>query len=120
MDHIGKNYLFVRNIEGLKRYSSVHEAIIYDDLDLSRFNIQDLSELYISLFDIMNPSEVRVLYGSVHLPAGLVKIITTNNHSNYLITEAVRRRITHFKINKSLFKDNNSLRGEKNIVFEEH
>jgi len=120
MSHINSTYLFVRNIEGLKRFCSLHQGIIFDDLDFTRFeHVSDLSELFIGLFDTMNPSEIRVLYGSVHLPAGLVKIITTNKPNAYLVSDAVKRRIVHFRIKNSLFNNSKKEKGDI-IEFKDH
>lgn len=50
------NPLLVRDINALKNLTSEHNAIIFDDLDCSKFSSENL----IHLFDVMRDTQIRV------------------------------------------------------------
>lgn len=72
--HHKLKYLKCSHYQGLKKYSD-HGCIIFDDADES-LNKQD-SSTWISLCDVEQERDLRVLHGCVSIPA-MPKIFTTN------------------------------------------
>lgn len=70
------SYIFCSNKESLKEFNNAtHDAILFDGIDISSLT----KEEKISLFDIENDREIRILYGSAFIRAHCIKIFTTNN-----------------------------------------
>ena len=96
---LGLKTLFVREKEALKKFGSYHKAIIFDDLNLSKFEREEL----INLTDMDNNSQVRCLYGTVFIPARTLKIFTTNLIDPYLAYgKVITRRVLIVEIPKLL------------------
>lgn len=72
--HRGLRYLKCSHYQGLKKFTD-HEMLIFDDADES-LNKQD-SSTWISLTDVEQERDLRVLHGCVSVPA-MPKIFTTN------------------------------------------
>ena len=87
-----------RCAEDLKRVDAETELIIFDDFDFGQYSIEQC----IHFVDTEVPTSLNVKYGSVNLPAGMRRIITTNKSFDELFPldshGAVRRRvdIIHF------------------------
>lgn len=72
---IGKNYLFIRHIDGLKSFEpGVHEGIIFDDMSFAHWP----RESQIHIVDMDDESQINVKHGHVVIPAGTLKIFTCN------------------------------------------
>lgn len=96
---LGLKTLFVREKEALKKFGSYHKAIIFDDLNLSKFEREEL----INLTDMDNISQVRCLYGTVFIPPRTLKIFTTNLIDPYLAYgKVITRRVLIVEIPKLL------------------
>lgn len=72
---IGKNYLWVRHLDGLKNYdASFHTGIVFDDLSFLHLP----REAQIHLVDWDNESEIHLRFYNATIPAGTRKVFTTN------------------------------------------
>lgn len=101
MKSMGFEFLMVRDLNGLSKFKpTIHKAIIFDDLDVT-----DMSrEQIIHLFDNEEKSEIRILYQVINIPAGTVKIFTTNTPSAFHINDpAVRRRMMSVEIRDPMY-----------------
>lgn len=107
-------FIFIRERQGLRLFSKdIHGGIIFDDIDLDDFSREEL----IHLFDHENPSQIRVLYGSVTLPADLKKIFTTNQPNKFNLQDrAVLRRITPVHIKETSILANSSRIPLRNVI----
>jgi Geminivirus Rep catalytic domain len=95
----GKRVLFVREIQALKDFEDgLHNAIIFDDLNVSEFPREQL----IHLVDIDNSSDLRLLYRGKKLPAHIDRVFTTNTLSHFVRDEAVRRRLYVIHVSESI------------------
>lgn len=106
------SFLLIRNIHGLALYNpKIHKAIIFDDI---YFENPLSEEQHISLSDVANSSDVRILRNSIRLIQNTIKILTTNNIKNLftgidlntLSGQAILSRYLIINVNKSLFKEN--------------
>jgi hypothetical protein len=105
LKHNGLRYLFCRSVEGLREYvPSDHDAIVFDDLEIGSFS----REKKIHLFDLSNPSQIRILYGCVSLPPRIHKIFSTNNYNEFIFGQTasgeLSRRLTRVHIPKPLYE----------------
>jgi hypothetical protein len=70
-----ENVLRVTNLEGLKKLNDkCYKAIIFDDVSLDG---RDMEEK-IAVVDVENDSDIRVLYNTVRIPAGMPRAVLTN------------------------------------------
>jgi hypothetical protein len=104
----GVSFLLIRNIHGLRNYDpEIHEAIIFDDLSLEK---PLTKHQHISLSDMANHSDFRIIRDSVRLMAETMRIFTTNNVDELIPYEVSSRaellsRYCIVRIDKSLFKE---------------
>ena len=90
-----KPALFVTHMDSLKLFdTNEHKSIIFDDMSF----IHLPREAQIHLLDRDDVRSIHVRYGTATIPAGTVKIFTTNNPEIFLNDPAIIRRI-----NKHLF-----------------
>ena len=94
-------YVFIREINGLKDFQrEFHELIILDDINPGKLGREEL----IHLFDVQSDSQIRILYNSILIPEGTVRILTTNMVGQFLkFDEAVTRRLSLVPITNLLF-----------------
>jgi hypothetical protein len=91
--------IFIREIQALKDFSPHHKAVIFDDINALSFGREEL----INLTDVENDSEIRILYKSIKIPAGTVKIITTNAPETFTKHgTVVERRLSQVLIQRLL------------------
>jgi hypothetical protein len=97
----GFKYLFVRDINALKEFRpSLHDAIIFDDLDTEFLKKEGM----IHLLDVEDESQVRILYKYMDIPENTRKIITTNNLYEYTKHgKVIQRRVTTVEIKEPQF-----------------
>lgn len=92
LDHFC-NPLLVSRMEDLKRLNNKHDGIVFDDISLAGYTIEDC----IHIFDIEMPRTINVKHGSVTIPSGLPRIITSNKPYEELFpfdpAGALRRRL---------------------------
>lgn len=99
--------LLVSHLEDLKQYRpGKHDGIVFDDVSLTSLTPTQA----IHLVDYDMPRTIRVLYGSITLPAGVKKIFTSNeslqemmpvmSHAHFA---AILRRVTVFKVQFRLY-----------------
>lgn len=74
-----KNPLFVTHIDTLKGLSPDHDGIVFDDMSFKHWPI----EAVIHLLDYDLPRDINVRYGTVHIPAKLIKIFTHNTDNPF-------------------------------------
>ena len=107
MSNMNLNYLFVRDLNGLKSLDNeYHKGIIFDDLDT-----KDISrEQMIHLIDRENPSDIRVLYGIVVITKEVIKIFTTNDLNSllYFRDKSLTRRTKTVEIKNCLYPDSST------------
>lgn len=96
------NYILVRDINALKYYDpSQHRGIIFDDLDVTCVEREKL----IHMFDLEEDSDIKILYATVRLEAGVPRIFTTNNVSRYVRNDrALERRVNVVRIENPIYK----------------
>lgn len=101
---IGKNYMYITHLEGLKKLEAKHDFIVFDDcqglLGISR-------EQVIAIVDIENENDLRILYQSQSIPQDVGRVIIANN-KNRIFTEemwrdpAIERRVSIFIIKEGI------------------
>lgn len=99
--------LLVSHLEDLKLFkSSRHDGIVFDDISLTGMSPTSC----IHLVDSELPRTIRVLYGSVTLPAGIKKIFTSNESLQDVMPvmgsahfAAIGRRITTMPVVSCMF-----------------
>lgn len=93
--------VFIRNRHALKEFNvGLHQAILFDDIDPDEFTREEM----INLVDVDNDSQIRVLYGYADIPAGTIRIITTNRPKSFTKHgEVIQRRIKEIEIDKPQF-----------------
>jgi hypothetical protein len=96
--------IFVRDKQALKHFRfNFHGGIIFDDIGVDELSREEL----IHLFDTDNPSQIRILYGFVDLPANLYKIFTTNYPQKFTRNDrALTRRLVMVGIKDPIFLSN--------------
>jgi len=90
--HKNWKYVFVREINALKNLQpEFHELIILDDINPNKLDREEL----IHLLDIQSDSQIRILYNSILIPEGTIRIITTNLVGQYMnLDKAITRRLS--------------------------
>lgn len=86
--------LFVTHLDDLKDYDpSVYTGLVFDDMSFLHLP----REAQIHLIDYDNPRSIHVRYGVAHIPAGTIKVFTTNVFQGKIFLEdaAILRRL-HF------------------------
>lgn len=68
-------WLFVRNLQDVRSLRAHHRAIIFDDVDFTQ--LSDAAQKNLS--EVGEWCCIRVLYGAVRIPPGIVKIFTAND-----------------------------------------
>ena len=98
--------VFIRSKHALKEFkSNFHEAILLDDINPEDFTREEL----IHLFDSENDSQIKILYAYVEIPAGTIKIVTTNELHKYLkYGDVIKRRINPVEITNPRFSISSS------------
>lgn len=82
----GKHPLVINEINGLVRLiPGHHTSIVFNDFDFEDLGKPKLSQ-YLALFDSKQPSSLRILFQSIHIPAYVPKIITSNNDLSLLFS----------------------------------
>lgn len=84
--------LFVTHIDDLKDFDeSLYSGVIFDDMSFRHLP----REAQIHLVDYDNPRSLHVRYGVAHIPAGTIKVFTTNVEQGAIFLEdaAILRRI---------------------------
>ncbi len=69
------DFLFARNVQDLRELRPHHNAIIFDDMDFSKFSDSESK----NIVDVGELCTVRVLYGTVRIRPGVVRIFTAND-----------------------------------------
>ncbi|CAL8068568.1 unnamed protein product [Orchesella dallaii] len=82
----GPEYLWLNSLEGLRRYDgNIHRGIIYDEF-VARASKVPLYEL-LFFVDRTSSRDQRILYQSINVKSGTLKVIISNNSFDSLITE---------------------------------
>ncbi len=68
------DFLFIRSVHDLRELRAHHRAIIFDDLDFSKFSDSESK----NLCEVAESCTVRVLYGAKRIRPDIVKIFTAN------------------------------------------
>lgn len=101
-----ENVLRVTDLEGLRKlHTGSYAAVIFDDINVDTRTAEEK----ISLIDVENASDVRILYNSVSLPAGMPRALLTNKDVASFFqfgvsfgskeqVEAIRRRLREVDI----------------------
>lgn len=103
--------LRVTNWEGLKGYDSTkHKAIILDDISMEGKTMEEK----ISIVDVKNEADIRVLYEALKIEPGIVRAILSNKSEDKYFGiggayedsqgDAIRRRIRVLKITERVWK----------------
>lgn len=83
--------LFVSHLEDLRKFKpSVHKSILFDDVSINHLPITS----QIHIVDTENPRSIHVRYGTVRMPAGILKVFTCNSFPATTEHPAIKRRIT--------------------------
>lgn len=89
-------------LNSLKLYNG-EKTIIFDDIGLGNMNRENI----ISLMDVENLQDIRVLFGIVSIPAGTRRIFSCNSLQNLLGEKiedsAIRRRMSEVYFDEPLF-----------------
>lgn len=89
-------------LNSLKLYNG-EKVIIFDDIGLGNMNRENI----ISLMDVENLQDIRVLFGIVSIPAGTRRIFSCNSLQNLLgdkiEDDAIRRRMSEVYFDEPLF-----------------
>lgn len=88
-----KPCLFVSHIDDLKYLTDGIRSIIFDDMDFSHW--PRTSQIHLA--DSENGRSINIRYGTVRIPAGMVKIFTCNMRC-LLYDEAINRRLNIIEI----------------------
>lgn len=104
------------NLQSLRGYNG-EDTIIFDDVGLSSFQRENI----ISICDVEQLQTIRVLYGTMAIPAGTRRIFSTNA-IRFLFGEhngdpAIQRRIRVIEINRSLFDRGHDLVRREELPF---
>lgn len=83
-----KPALWVRHIDDLRKLSTEHQCIIFDDMDFNHWP----RTTQIHLVDQYDPSSINVRYGTVTIPAGMPRIFT-GNVPMFTLDPAIDRRL---------------------------
>lgn len=102
--------LLVSHMEGLKQFSPMkHDGIVFDDMCFNDHTKFDVGML-INLFDWEIPRTIKVMYGSVEIPAHTKKILTSNLPFKQCMLQmsemqfaALKRRVYIFECNVPMF-----------------
>lgn len=86
--HATRPSLFVSHIDDLKNITPYIKSIIFDDMDFNHW--PRTSQIH--LVDTENPRTLNVRYGTVHIPAGIMKIFTANQ-APFALDPAIDRRL---------------------------
>jgi len=85
--------LFVTHMDDLRQFSPEnYTGIIFDDMAFAHMP----REAQIHIVDFDNPRSIHVRYGTALIPAGTIKIFTTNVRDGRIFTDdaAINRRLT--------------------------
>lgn len=97
--------LLVSMMEDLKRLEVRHTGIVFDDVSFAGYTLEQC----IHLCDLEMPRTINVKHGSVTIPAGLPRIITTNKPIEDLFPPdpagALRRRIHVVHVVNKLYSE---------------
>lgn len=99
----GEDYMWVTSVQDLANYAG-QRTLLLDDVDL-----EDPSrEKRIALLDVAKPRTVRILYGTITVPAGVRRIWTTNDlaatlGAGWSSKGEIVRRVTVVSITENLF-----------------
>lgn len=83
-----KPALWVRHIDDLRKLSTEHQSIIFDDMDFAHW--PRTSQIH--LVDQYDSSSINVRYGTVTIPANMPRIFTGNNPM-FSMDPAIDRRL---------------------------
>lgn len=114
-----QSVILVNHTEGLKSYDPMlHRVILIDDMNPE---ILENREQMIAMLDVENDRSIRALYRNIIIPAGAIKIITTNKLQDWIQWQnkediALSRRVKSVIIEKPLFK--NSLKFDEKLAIE--
>lgn len=88
--HAPKPALFISHIDQLRLFKpGYHKSIIFDDMDIRHW--PRTSQIHLIDFD--NPRAIHLRHVVATIPAGTVKIFTSNDDIVDLSDPAIRRRI---------------------------
>lgn len=88
-----KPALFVTHIDDLRQLQPRHKSIIFDDMDF-RHTPRTAQIHLVDRYDIRS---IHVRYGTVSIPAGIVKIFTCNEYP-FTEDDAIKRRVFYFNL----------------------
>lgn len=95
INSLPKPILLVSDINTLKQFqTNVHKSVLFDDMSFTHIP----REIQIHMVDREQPRTLKVLYGTVDMPAGVVKCFTANRFP-FALDSAILRRITNLTIN---------------------
>nr|QKI29040.1 Rep [Lactuca sativa CRESS virus] len=93
-----KPCLFVRHLDSLSMLNASHQSIIFDDLTFN--HLPPSTQKF--LVDMENLAEIHIRYRVARIPAGILRIITSNDDPfthDYMHRPAIERRCTFIQIN---------------------
>ena len=100
--------LRVTDINGLKKLKDrKYKAIMLDDVNFASMSVESI----ITLFDIHNGGDLRILYESVELPPGMPRALISNKDLNSQLEgktidarqmAAIKRRVVEVTVTKSM------------------
>lgn len=91
--HAPKPALFVTHMDDLRKLTTEHKSIIFDDMDFKHFP----RTAQIHLVDRFDARSIHVRYGTATIPAGIVKIFTCNEYP-FTEDEAIKRRVFYLNL----------------------
>lgn len=94
INSLPKPILLVTDINTLKQFkSAIHKSVLFDDMSFTHIP----REVQIHLVDREQPRTIRVMYGTIDMPKGVVKCFTANRFP-FTIDSAIERRIATLHI----------------------
>jgi len=118
-EELGLNPLKIESVDGLRFFNpGVHTAILYDDVDFE--TLRHSRESLIHYLDCENSSTIRILHGTVSIPRGIPRFITSNRKLDHYIRpdilrlQEIQRRfktidIGNTKLYRVIMKDNTKI-----------
>jgi len=83
-EQLGLNPLKIESLDGLRFFNpGVNTAILYDDVDFE--TLRNSRESLIHYLDCENSSTIRILHGTVNIPKGIPRFITSNRKLDFYV-----------------------------------
>lgn len=101
------NPLVISHIDALKKLTPDHDAIVFDDMSFLHWPPETVIHLVDKDFD----RDLHIRYGTVHVPAGTIKVFTHNSRDIFYKPEtpeeqqaAINRRLNYINIQNLIFE----------------